>query len=412
MEKTVLLLTENFPYPPGEQFLEEEVIYWNKFFNGKLIILPVHAIGVPRSLPENIEVELCLSKNVSYFHTFLLTFRALFSKVFFKEVIFLWSVRKFKLRCFGTALKSTVSIFKFYDLLKNYLKRFNEKPLIYTYWFTTLYYSSALLKRKDLVGPIVSRAHGYDVYEERKFNHYMPLKRQFIKELDRLSAISKKGKIYLCETYGIPEKKVKIDRLGVKVSGETSPPTDPGTFVILSVSFCVEVKNIHKIIEAIGIISRQKQEVKFVWHHIGDGPLRSELEQLASQSFTTSNISWEFHGMISSDGVKKFYQEHNIDVFINASQSEGVPVSIMEAMDFGVPAVAPDVGGISELVNNNHGILLTSNPTAGELSVALNKIEFLKSKETRSKAKNFIAKNYNAERNYFQFVNIFEDLNF
>src|SRR5680860_308568 len=162
MEKTVLLLTESFPYPSGEQFLEEEVIYWDKFFSGKLIILPVHANGVPRSLPENIEVDLGITKKNSIFKAVLLAFRGLFSRIFFREVIYLWSAKKFKLRSIGTAFKSTVSILKFYDLLKSFLRGFDEKPVIYTYWFTTLYYSSALLKRKGLVELLVSRAHGYD----------------------------------------------------------------------------------------------------------------------------------------------------------------------------------------------------------------------------------------------------------
>src|SRR5690606_28118848 len=141
-----------------------------------------------------------------------------------------------------------------------------EKPLIYTYWFNKAYYAAALLKRKGLVGSLVSRAHGFDVYEDRKPNHYMPLKRQFVKDIDNLSAISKKGRSYLCATYGIAENITSVDPLGVELSHKVSPPGGPMVLTILSVSYCVEVKSIHKIIEAIDICSGTKPEMNFIWH--------------------------------------------------------------------------------------------------------------------------------------------------
>lgn len=40
------------------------------------------------------------------------------------------------------------------------------------------------------------------------------------------------------------------------------------------------------------------------------------------------------------------------------SDSEGIPVSIMEAMSFGIPVIARNVGGMSEIVNEENGLLL------------------------------------------------------
>ena len=47
-----------------------------------------------------------------------------------------------------------------------------------------------------------------------------------------------------------------------------------------------------------------------------------------------------------------------MDYFINLSDSEGIPVSIMEAMSVGIPIIARDVGGNREIVTNNNGCLL------------------------------------------------------
>ncbi|NMC40567.1 MAG: glycosyltransferase, partial [Bacteroidales bacterium] len=44
--------------------------------------------------------------------------------------------------------------------------------------------------------------------------------------------------------------------------------------------------------------------------------------------------------------------------FINVSSSEGVPVSVMEALSFGIPVIATDAGGTSEIVNNTNGRLI------------------------------------------------------
>lgn len=65
--------------------------------------------------------------------------------------------------------------------------------------------------------------------------------------------------------------------------------------------------------------------------------------------------------MLSHDQVMNYYKEHHFDVFINMSTNEGVPVSIMEAASFGIPIIATNVGGTSEIVQPSVGMLLSSN---------------------------------------------------
>ena len=55
-------------------------------------------------------------------------------------------------------------------------------------------------------------------------------------------------------------------------------------------------------------------------------------------------------------------------MFINVSSTEGIPVSIMEAMSFGIPVIATAVGGTPEIVNNENGYLLSKDPSAKELA--------------------------------------------
>ena len=76
-------------------------------------------------------------------------------------------------------------------------------------------------------------------------------------------------------------------------------------------------------------------------------------------------------GSIPNDAVIQYYQQHHVDLFINASETEGLPVSIMEAYSFGVPVIAPAVGGIPELVNAGTGYLLSPEASAQEIAAAI-----------------------------------------
>ena len=74
-------------------------------------------------------------------------------------------------------------------------------------------------------------------------------------------------------------------------------------------------------------------------------------------------------GSMPVSTIFDFYTTASVDLFINCSDVEGIPVSIMEAMSFGIPCIARDVGGNREIVDNNYnGILLSRNITVHELS--------------------------------------------
>src|SRR5690606_478365 len=402
--RKVLLITENFPYLPGEQFLEEEVAYWDKFYQGELVILPTHANGPPRNVPDRIKVSSDLTRRLSGLTKTWLFLRALLSVFFIKEIRYLISIRRLKAACFKTALKTTYDAFKLRLLLKGYLAKQPEKPIVYTYWFNTAFYAAALVKSENRIEKLISRAHRFDLYEDVKVNQYMPLKRQFLGQLDYLSVISAHGKAYLQEVFGITEDKIGVDRLGVEIPAVSSPASVSTELIVLSISYCSVVKNIHKIIEGMELAAKSRRELSFVWHHVGNGPVRNLMEDLAHKKVSWYNVSYTFHGNMDNADVRKFLATNSIDVFINTSQSEGIPVSIMEAMSYGVPAIGPDVGGVSEIINSDHGILLAPDPTIPQIAQALLSTDFLKNEKTRVSAKVFAKNFYHAESNYREFI--------
>jgi len=178
------------------------------------------------------------------------------------------------------------------------------------------------------------------------------------------------------------------------------------------VSSCIHVKRIDKVISGLNEFARQSPSLQIRWTHIGAGPLQEDLETLASRIFThDSNVSFEFKGAATNEFVNRFYLEEKVDFFINTSESEGIPVSIMEAMAAGVPAVAPDIGGISDLVSNDCGFLLPSSWQVEHLLHALKIISRdAKIPGLRLSAKRKVEVAFNASLNYPQFIKRLEKL--
>ena len=67
------------------------------------------------------------------------------------------------------------------------------------------------------------------------------------------------------------------------------------------------------------------------------------------------NVIYQFAGSMKPAQIHALYEKTPFDVFLNTSQREGVPVSIMEAMRCGIPAIASNVGGTGELVAEGCG---------------------------------------------------------
>ncbi|MEO1376342.1 MAG: glycosyltransferase [Cyanobacteria bacterium J06635_10] len=96
------------------------------------------------------------------------------------------------------------------------------------------------------------------------------------------------------------------------------------------------------------LISLKQQHRDVMLTVVGDGGDRTYLEQMAADLGLSSNVN--FVGYKSQAEVREYFAE--TDVFVLSSFAEGVPVVLMEAMAAGVPVVAPQIAGVSELVEN------------------------------------------------------------
>ena len=405
--KTVLFLTSAYPYFPGEQFIEDEIGYWAAQTSAKVIVVPMMASGTPRNMPAGINIDLTLAQSRSFMGKLASVVAAAFSKLFWKEIRFIYATKGLTLRCYAQALLSVASVLRIEKALKRIHEKHEKLDVAYCYWNDAQAYAAVLLKRAGLISKIISRAHGFDIYESRRPNGYMPLKRQFIGEIDSILAISNEGKTYLEMTYNAPAHQVLVSPLGVPIPRVIASVSEPGHLNIVSISFCVPVKRIDKIIDAIAEAALQLQSLKITWTHIGDGPLLTNLKLRATEKLTPLQVECNFLGNKPNSEVKQYFEKNSVDIFINASESEGVPVSIMEAMSYGVPVIAPNVGGIGELVSDEHSCLLVENPSITDIAAAI-KLMVSKGKkpEIRILAKKKIITNYSAVCNYKKVVKL------
>ena len=327
--------------------------------------------------------------------------------MFFKELSYLRSTRILTLTTSWLALRETLLVKLAQRQLDQFLNA-HHVDIIYSYWNNPSSYAACEMKRKGRLKKLVSRTHGADLYEERRRLGYMPLKRQYVNDFDRIFCLSGAAKVYFQKRFGGTESTISVSPLGVPLPRSLAAPSSPPSVHIVSLSYCVPVKRIDKILEAVCRFSASSRDKEITWTHIGAGELfqtlKSQAEALTEKH---SNLRCRFLGDIPNQQVKHFFLDNPVDVLVNCSESEGVPVSIMEAMSCGVPAIAPDVGSISSLVSGTHGCLMSDRPEALELADALSaffEAPGHRRKEMSIAARKFIEENYSSARNYPAFI--------
>lgn len=399
MKKEVFVFTDNFPYGIGEAFLNSEAVFLPQYFES-VHYIPLWKNGELRELPESSVVERPLldfnpKGNVKLVVKGLFNFSPFFFAIplFFKEKA--WKGKK-RFWDFMTAL---LIIRAAYSSLRI---RFKKNVLVYSYWGDRMALLLPLLKKKYGI-VAVSRFHGTDLYEEA-CGGYKPFRTWLFGSLDVAVPISDFGKQYLLERYGNEApRRIEVHRLGVFDKG-LNPSDGNDALQIVSCSNIVPVKRVPFLAEVI-----RGLDFKVRWTHIGDGPLRAEVESVVDKF--PENVTGVLLGTMPNAEVLKYYSEHHVDLFVNVSESEGVPVSIMEAFSFGIPVMATNVGGVSEIVDDEVGKLLNVDVTKEQLKKDMQ--EFYNSTDSlikRSNARQRWDAKCDAASNYVVFCQMLTEL--
>ena len=179
----------------------------------------------------------------------------------------------------------------------------------------------------------------------------------------------------ILDEFKICSDKIPIVRNGVDIEKFCPCETknNKNTIRIISVGTLYWIKNQELAINAICNLHRKGFNISL--GIVGDGVDREKLDKMI-----TDNKAEEY---IRIYGRKKNVEDYlrEADIYVSTSRTEGLPLSILEAMACGLPIVATKAGGVVDIVSNNINGYVVQNDNLTELEAALE--ELVKSETKR-----------------------------
>lgn len=369
----LFLLSAAYPYGSGEVFLENELPYLLEVFD-RVVIFPMFADGPARTIPNAPHLEIVppadteTPRRKEFWRGIQQSGRHFFSE-WRRSPGFPFSISGLyrTARTLGIARRVEQNITSYVH--DHQLAQGQHRLLIYSYWMMQSCLGG-IFAAHHLNIPVVSRVHGGDLYTERYHGNYLPWQAWKLQHLDYILPVSEAGASYLKKRYPEREKQleqqIRLSRLGVQQRGRlTHAPGDPTrkNFHVVSCSTVYGLKRVPLIYDVIKALSKLLPDQRIYWTHIGEGPDFKALQARITADYgspqrqesywqfgkSSQNLEIRLCGNVPNTRIIPYYIEEKADLFINYSTSEGIPVSIMEAFSAGMPAAAPDIGGMREL---------------------------------------------------------------
>ena len=415
-KKELILATCGFPWGKGEKtFIIPELIYLQKEYN--ITIIANVNDKIARRSEWITEVDNCVKvirynpDKVSVKKKILGSIRALFSPLMYKEIIKLIKQR-------DNIMERLVESIGYYVFASEYARWAKRKGIIkenvqvvfYSYWSIYFHLAAIMLKKEFQNLKVISRMHGMDLYNERYKGGRQPFKWKEDEESDVLIFASEYGKQYFLSHFAqdVRMRKYMTCKLGIDGVQINCKHNDERVWHLVSCSNVIPLKRVNLIVEGLS----QLHDIPIEWTHFGDGEEILNVKKLADEKLP-SNIKVDFKGYVSNEVIRNHYKTEYVDCFITTSSTEGgCPVSIMEAMSASVPIIGTDVGGISEMINNN-GILLSSNPTKEEVANALREIyemDIIAIERMREQSMVIWKNNYDIKKNALAVLDVINEL--
>ena len=281
----------------------------------------------------------------------------------------------------------------------------------YSFWFYDCIYL-AWMRKKGWINKAVTRTHSGDLYEDHISIRNSILFRNFqFSFMDKIFPVSNMGTGYLRNKYPLFKQKIQTIYLGSKDSG-LSPFDQSSIFTIVSCASFRHHKRIHKIAEMMQFI-----DFPLRWYHIGDERLNSNDPKISEYKINkerikgNKNIEFIPLGSMPNDEIFNFYKTHSINLFISISAVEGIPVSIMEAISFGIPILSTDVGGCKEIVTEETGILIPLETDIPKIAQIITEFKTTSKNtfEYRKGVRKFWEEHFDAEKNYGAFLELMNE---
>jgi len=177
---------------------------------------------------------------------------------------------------------------------------------------------------------------------------------------DIVVAVSEALRRDLIDLYAMSSTQVRSVRNGIVVPNFRFAARGTGCLHIGSVGRLVPVKGFELFVDVARLLRKRHQDVRF--SILGEGPERAALTYQA----TTAGLVDVFSFAAPNPEPWPYYE--SLDLYLNTSVTEGLPLSILEAMSAGLPVVAPAVGGIPDVIRHGDTGYLVESRDAGHYS--------------------------------------------
>lgn len=163
-------------------------------------------------------------------------------------------------------------------------------------------------------------------------------------------AISERNRVLTAAFYGIPKSHVEmvVNPVDLSLFADADPkPWSERRYDYIHVARFTEQKNHAGLISAFAkLVSSREGFAALKLALVGEGSLEQSIRELVDRLDISDNV--EFLGR--RDDVAELM--HDSKCFVLPSNYEGLPMTILEAMAAGLPVVATEVGGVSDIVKD------------------------------------------------------------
>lgn len=177
-----------------------------------------------------------------------------------------------------------------------------------------------------------------------------------------------------------------------------------GDTVFITVSRLNPAKGLNYLLEAFSALSKQYPSVKLLI--AGSGPSEVELKDISR----ILGIEDKAVFLGERNDIKELL--HMSDIFVFPTLSEGLPLSLLEAMAVGKPCIASDIGPIKEIIkDDDNGILFRTKDSKDILRAMLEVMnDQQKSKQMLKKGSDFVKGQFDARMNVDLLESLYQNL--
>ena len=254
-------------------------------------------------------------------------------------------------------------LFQFLAILQR-LKQ-SKYDLIHAHWLIPQTFICLLILKyiiRDRI-PVLCTCHGSDLYVLNG-PFFTALKRWVVMNCAHVCVVSKTMRDDLLKL-GIKSGAVSISPMGVDLQNLFVPINSVTRYEgrIIFVGRFVLQKGVDLLIEALGIVRKSFPRVEMIL--VGDGPVRTPLEEKVSNSELNNNV--RFMGAVSHEKLPELYSSAIIAV-VPSVGNEGLGLVMIEAMGCGCAVIASALGPIMEVIEHEQTGLLFEPGNADDLA--------------------------------------------